>query len=70
MVNEKNVACKKMYGTIKGKNRLYEKKTVNRSCQYEFVETLRKRNCTSRQVFVPDLQKKHALSTLLSATPG
>ena len=55
MVNEKNVACKKMYGIIKEKNRLYEKKTVNRSFQYEFVETLRKRNCPSRQVFVPDL---------------
>ena len=26
MVNEKNVACKKMNGVIKGENRLYEKK--------------------------------------------
>ena len=57
-------------GPLKGKIDYMKKKTVNRSCQYEFVETLRKRNCTSRQVFVPDLQKKHALSTLLSATPG
>ena len=55
MVKEKNVACKKMHGIIKGKNRLYEKNPVNHSCQYEFVETLRKRNCPSRQVFVPDL---------------
>ena len=55
MVNEKNIACKKMYGVIKGENKLYiKKKTVNRSCQYEFVETLRKRNCLSREVFAPD----------------
>ena len=45
----------KMYGVIKGENKLYEKKTVNRSCHYEFVETLRKRNFPSRQVFIPDL---------------
>ena len=32
-----------------------EKKVVNRLCQYEFAERLRKRNCPSRQVFVPDL---------------
>ena len=42
-------------GPLKGKIDHMKKKTVNRSCQYEFVETLRKRNCTSRQVFVPDL---------------
>ena len=55
MVNEKNVACKKMYGVIKGEDRLYEKKPVNLSCQYEFVETLRKQNNPSRQIFEPDL---------------
>ena len=26
MVNEQNLACMKMYGVIKGENRLYEKK--------------------------------------------
>ena len=30
-------------------------KTVNRSCQYEVMGTLRKRNNPSRQIFVPDL---------------
>ena len=54
MVNGKNVACKNMHEVIKGENRLYEK-TVNRSCQYEVVGTLRKRNNPSRQIFVPDL---------------
>ena len=69
MVNEKDVACEKMYEVIKGENRLY-KKTVNRACQYEFVETLRKRNSPSRQIFVTDLENRHALARLLSATLG
>ena len=69
MVNKKNVACEKMYEVIKGENRLY-KKTVNRACQYEFVEMLRKRNSPSRQIFVTDLENIHALARLLSATLG
>ena len=46
---------RKCMGSLKGKIDYMKKKPVNRSCQYEFVETLRRRNCTSRQVFVPDL---------------
>ena len=62
-VNEKNVDCQKMYGVIKGENRYH-------SCQYEFVGTLRKRNNSPRQIFLPHLQNMHALATLLSVTPG
>ena len=62
MVNEKNVACKKMYGDTKRENIIWKNKTkqnktktVNRSCQYEVMGTFRKRNNPSRQIFVPDL---------------
>ena len=43
-----------MHWVIKGESRLY-KKTVNHSCQYEVVGTLRKRNFFFHTSFVPDL---------------
>ena len=41
-------------GSLKEKTD-FIKKTVNRSCQYEVVGTLGKRNNPPRQIFVPDL---------------
>ena len=71
MVNEKNVACKKMYAIIKGKNRLYEKK--KRLIVHANMNLWKR--CVNETVLHTKFlyliyKKKHALSTLLSATPG